>query len=104
MNRAGRRALLAAAMLCGATGWARAAVPLLHGIAVEETLDDPSVLTAAWPAGGTTPNVPIVVHLVFHGAGSAAALDRLDARLTMYRTRRIPVVLMLGEFPQSDAA
>ncbi len=104
MNRVLRGAILAAAWLVPAGGWARAPVPLLHGIGVEETLDGPSVLATAWPASPASQSVPIVVHLVFQGAGSPATLDRLDARVAMYRARHIPVVLVLGAFPQSDAA
>jgi hypothetical protein len=75
----------------------------LHGIGVAETLDGPDLVTAQ----PLPPGVPLVVHLAidpaaFGGAGSVAALNRLDMRLARYRARNLPVVLALGQFPASD--
>src|SRR4051794_30811330 len=85
---------------------AAAAVPAVHGIGVEERIDQPPVLSTALPSGDA-PIVPVVVNLVidaqqFTGAEAAGAFARLDARIALYRSRKIPVVLVLGALPVSD--
>ena len=101
-----RGAVWAAAILLGAAVPASAAVPPPRGIGIEEPLDGPAVLADAWPAQRSGPRVALVVHLViairtFQGAGSAAALARLDDRLETYASRGIPVVLVLGAMPSA---
>ena len=102
----GSAGLLAAMVLMVASAAAAADAP--RGIAFVESLDEPAVVATAVPDGGLRENLPIVVHLtidlaVFEGPNGAAALDRLGARLALYRARKIRVVVVLGALPVAEA-
>jgi hypothetical protein len=96
---------LAAAALLGvlATSASAEAGWVVRGIGVEERLDDPPIVSTAAPAGDLALTVSlVVVERQFRGSEAAAAFARLDARLALYRTRNIPVVLVFGSLPAGD--
>src|SRR2546430_84159 len=76
---------------------AYAAPVTLHGLAIQESLDTPSIMGTVLPAPGNV-SLSVVVQLlvdprVFRGSGAAEALTRLDARLAQYQARNLSVVL-----------
>lgn len=84
-----------------------AAADVPRGLAFEESLDAAAVLAPAVPEGGLKQNVPVVSHVrvdlaSVEGAGAAAVLARLDARVALYKARRIPVVIVLGALPLAE--
>jgi hypothetical protein len=89
----------AALMLLSVVVGARAAVPAVNGIGIEDRLDAPSVILDAVPSSG--PPLPFTVFLIVDDAPSAAALNRLDARLQAYAARHLPVVLVMGGWPSA---
>jgi len=76
---------------------------VIRGIGVEERLDDPPIVSTAGSVGDLALTVSLVVdERQFRGSEAAAAFARLDARLALYRTRNISVVLVFGPLPVGD--
>jgi hypothetical protein len=87
---------------------AAAATPVLHGVAVDERLDGPATLASVAPAPAGGASLPLIARIAideaaFRGSGSGAAFDRLDARLSLYRSRGISIVIAFGALPSTDA-
>jgi hypothetical protein len=96
-------------VLCGIFGVQEASAEpqALRGMAIDETLDAPPVLSEAMAKGIAASSLPLLVRLAieessFRGAAATSAFARLDARFDLYRTRDVTVILALGAFPESD--
>jgi len=101
MTRGLQRIAIAAMWLLAVVASARAAVPALHGLAIEESIDGPAVLEGALGTGAT-PAAPLVAVLVLHASVTPAVLSRLDARVAAYGAKHIPVVVVIGGLPMAE--
>ena len=104
MTRSARLVALAVVLMAASALTALAADPPLRGIAINETLDTPPILDDAMPARAGASTLPLLVRLsirpsVFTGPAATVAFERLAARLALYESRHVPVVVALGALP-----